>query len=198
MAINSKKAKNKSALALFQNSEILLLNRRVAGRILIFLGLFLICTIFLLTQLGSISPQKKQVIFESVPSEIYVSGIEFKDSSQKLEVKKGTFQFNSWKIDENYPVYLDLSGVPGQPGNIVIYGHNKKEVFGNLHKLKKDEQIILYSSTGDRYVYKIDSIKQVFPNQVEVLQQGKDQRITLFTCTGILDSMRLVVTGNRV
>jgi LPXTG-site transpeptidase (sortase) family protein len=91
---------------------------------------------------------------------------------------------------------------PGQNGNMVLSGHisspNEGAVFHHLPDLKIGEGVIV--ATDERqYLYRVEDIKTVTPDQVSVLDQTPDPTATLITCVpdGIY-SHRLVVTARLV
>jgi LPXTG-site transpeptidase (sortase) family protein len=91
---------------------------------------------------------------------------------------------------------------PGQNGNMVLSGHisspNEGAVFHHLPDLKVGEGVIV--ATDERqYLYRVEEIKTVTPDQVSVLDQTPDPSATLITCVpdGIY-SHRLVVTARLV
>lgn len=171
--------------------------KKVFGRVLISFGVFTILVTIFLTQMAYIAPNKQTVVLnESTVTTNSLSSIRFNDTTYKLE--KGTFKYGLWPLSDSNPVYLESSGNPDQPGNIIIYGHNTPKIFGSLSLLKEGSEVILTTSYSTFLVYKIDTIKKVFPQEVDILQQGSEERLTLFTCTGLFDSMRLVVSGKRI
>jgi LPXTG-site transpeptidase (sortase) family protein len=91
---------------------------------------------------------------------------------------------------------------PGQNGNMVLSGHisspSEGAVFHHLPDLKVGEGVIV--ATDERqYLYRVEDIKTVTPDQVSVLDQTPDPTATLITCVpdGIY-SHRLVVTARLV
>lgn len=104
-----------------------------------------------------------------------------------------TYSAGEWTVSENHASYLTDSAIPGEPGNIIIYGHNKREIMGNLRALKGHEQITLTLSDGSKKQYQVESIKQVSPTQTDLLTQTDSEVLTLYTCSGFLDSQRFVV-----
>jgi LPXTG-site transpeptidase (sortase) family protein len=99
--------------------------------------------------------------------------------------------------------YRELGRVGGR-GNAVISGHvvtiNEGNVFRNLNKLNFGDAVQVQTDQGS-FTYIIEDMKLVKPNQVEVMEQTKDYRLTLITCGGEFDSRsrsfsdRLVVVG---
>lgn len=49
-----------------------------------------------------------------------------------LDVEEGKIENGVWQISEKGATHLDISANPGDGGNIVIYGHNKKHLFGPI------------------------------------------------------------------
>ena len=86
-------------------------------------------------------------------------------------------------------------------GNFCVLGHNynKKEMFGNLKKLVKDDKVILTNMYGQKVEYIVYDIYIIKPNEVECLQQETygNREVTLITCTtGALK--RLVIKATEV
>lgn len=158
--------------------------------------LVLVGTIFL-TQMAYISPDKEMVVLsKEITNYSFPTSLQFQNNT--FDIEKGTFKYGLWPLSDSKPVYLESSGTPGQSGNIIIYGHNTSKVFGNLDALQQGSEVTLTTNSNEIFIYKVDLIKKVFPQDVEILQQGSEERITLFTCTGLFDSMRLIVSGTRI
>jgi LPXTG-site transpeptidase (sortase) family protein len=171
--------------------------KKILGRTLMTCGCFLIVGTIFLTQMAYITPTKQTVVFSKETSNtIYPTSIKIQNRS--LDLEKDTFKYGLWPLSDEKPVYLETSGTPGQSGNIVIYGHNTPKIFANLHNLQQGSEVTLITNDNQTFTYQINSIKKVFPQDVEILQQGREEQITLFTCTGLFDSMRLVVSGKRI
>lgn len=98
------------------------------------------------------------------------------------------------------PAHLAGSALPGQPGNVVIFGHVNiwGSVFLNLHALKPGDQVILLTSWG-RYVYQVTGSTEINPSDTQAVAPRKGPpTVQLITCTGLLDNHRLVVTAKLV
>lgn len=90
---------------------------------------------------------------------------------------------------------------PGEQGNVVIIGHRfqyippAKNTFFNLDKIKIGDSIKVGSDNGD-FIYIVTDIKVVEPNDISILKQTNDYRLTLVTCTPLWTSeKRLVITA---
>ena len=101
-------------------------------------------------------------------------------------------------------VHYPGTPLPGQSGNVVITGHSSyypwdpgrfKDVFAVLHNLKEGDEIIIFHRQ-QKYTYRVGEIRKVFPYEVDVLNDFKDDRLTLITCTPIGTNLRrLIITA---
>lgn len=103
-----------------------------------------------------------------------------------------------WPLSNNSAVYLDGSGQIGKTGNAVIYGHDTNKVFSGLKKLIPGDQITLRTKEGDEYIYQIELVQTITPDQTHILAPTSDERITLYTCEGIFSQKRRVLVAIRV
>lgn len=104
-------------------------------------------------------------------------------------------------------VHYPNTALPGQAGNVVIFGHSSgqwwapgdyKFIFTRLDKLKTNDQIII-ESAGTRYIYKVYESFVVLPTDVEVLKQSSEYDLTLITCTPVgSNSKRLIIKARQV
>ena len=70
--------------------------------------------------------------------------------------------------------------LPGQRGNVAITGH-RDTFFRPLRNIRKYDEIRLTTLSGS-YRYRVDSIKVVEPEDMEVLDNSDDAILTLVTC----------------
>jgi LPXTG-site transpeptidase (sortase) family protein len=119
--------------------------------------------------------------------------IEIPSRKINLSVEQAFVEQNHWQISEKGVSHLSLSASPGQGGNIVMYGHNKKNIFGPLVGLKKGTKIVLTTKDGQKHTYLVADTFEADPNQVEILNPTNSEVLTLYTCTGFADSKRFVV-----
>lgn len=171
--------------------------QKLIGRLMMSIGVLVLVGTIFLTQMAYISPDKEMVVLsKEITNYSFPTSLQFQNNT--FDIEKGTFKYGLWPLSDSKPVYLESSGTPGQSGNIIIYGHNTSKVFGNLDALQQGSEVTLTTNSNEIFIYKVDLIKKVFPQDVEILQQGSEERITLFTCTGLFDSMRLIVSGTRI
>lgn len=97
-----------------------------------------------------------------------------------------------WELSETTASHGVGSANPGEIGNTVIFAHARDELFGPIRYIKKDEDI--YILTKDRWFrYRVAETKLVDPSQIEHIKSSDAEELTLFTCSGFLDTKRLIV-----
>lgn len=128
--------------------------------------------------------------YTEYPVRIHISSI-----GVDLPIIQSRIEDNTWETSKEGISYLTSSPVPGKKGNSIMYGHNWNNLLGDLHKANPGDSIEIEYNTGLVRIFKIHAMGTVTPDQTHVLLPSNDVRITLYTCTGFLDSKRLVVTA---
>lgn len=89
----------------------------------------------------------------------------------------------------------------GENGNVVITGHSSyfpwdpgrfKDVFALLHEVVVGDDIIVYRDQKP-FRYRVYQTKVITPDQVEVLTQEGDDRLTLITCTPVGTNLKRLI-----
>jgi LPXTG-site transpeptidase (sortase) family protein len=168
------------------------------GKILIFLGiLLLIFGNYLVYERYS----SKKLEFESVktvktanststPVKITIPSLGIENTIYGAKIID-----NNWETTTRGISYLSDSPVPGEKGNSILYGHNWPSLLGNLTKIKTGDKINVTMDNGEERIFIVKFTYEVNPNQTQILNPTNDRRITIYTCTGFLDSKRFVVTA---
>lgn len=96
---------------------------------------------------------------------------------------------------------------PDEGGNFVVTGHSSyypwdpgrfKDVFALLHNVVLGDRIVVFHEQK-KYLYQVSDIKVVLPEEVNILGNTGDDRITLITCTPIGTNLkRLIVTAKLI
>ncbi len=102
---------------------------------------------------------------------------------------------NEWETSSVGVSYLTSSPLPGDQGNSVMYGHNWPNLLKRLKEVAPGDKIVVNRSGSPGLSYTIHFVSVVTPDQSHIYSNTNDQRLTLYTCTGFLDSKRLVVTA---
>lgn len=136
--------------------------------------------------------QEKKETTGEIPIQIVIpqAGID-------IQVKRSEIVNGYWEVFEESAGWGVESGYPGSPGNQVIFAHARERLFLDLTKAKIGTNI--YVMTGENwYKYETKEIKEVFPDQVEIVAPTEDETLTLYTCSGYKDQKRLVLVAKRV
>jgi LPXTG-site transpeptidase (sortase) family protein len=101
--------------------------------------------------------------------------------------------------------HFPTSVFPGQRGNVVVIGHRflhlppRKDTFFNLEDIKSGESIVITQinpedNQTETLTYIVVETKIVEPNDISIIEESQDYRLTLITCTPLWTSeKRLVV-----
>lgn len=95
----------------------------------------------------------------------------------------------------------------GDTGNVVLTGHSSyfpwdpgrfKDVFALLHEIVVGDELIVYHDQKP-FRYRVYKTQVVTPDQIEVLTQEGEDRLTLITCTPVGTNLkRLIVLAKPV
>jgi len=77
--------------------------------------------------------------------------------------------------------HVEGTGLVGSRGNIAIAGHRDRH-FRKLEWIHRDDQIVLTSRDGARYVYRVEWSRLFNPGDIEVLDESHGPAVTLITC----------------
>jgi LPXTG-site transpeptidase (sortase) family protein len=88
--------------------------------------------------------------------------------------------------------FVKGSATPGSIGNSIFYGHNWTSLLGRLPGARIGDEVTITMDNGIVKTFVITKTKIVSPNDTEVLDDTNFSRLTLYTCTGFLDSKRFV------
>ena len=127
---------------------------------------------------------------KAFPKKITISKLKIELPIYPAEIKD-----NKWDATSSGVSYLSSSPVPGDLGNSIIYGHNWANLLGPITSLKPGDVIEIELNKGIKRKFVVRYTAIVNPNQTSILNPSKDNRITLYTCAGFLDSKRFVATA---
>lgn len=155
--------------------------------------------------LSSIYTKEKEEKIETqeYPKEEIIENYQGYKVSAKLEIPK--IKLETYVLEEFSNESLNVSVTkfwgpnPNEVGNLCIAGHNfqNKNMFHNLRKLKKGDNIFITSNENGKVQYSIYNVYKVLPEDVGCLSQetnGKKE-ITLITCTN--DSKKRIIIKAR-
>jgi LPXTG-site transpeptidase (sortase) family protein len=99
----------------------------------------------------------------------------------------------NWSISPTDANHVAYSANPGTPGNIIVFGHNTRNVFGKLRSVRPGTRILVTTGDGILYQYTVVSTDSVPTDKTDLLKPRAVETLTLYTCTGWMDSERFVV-----
>lgn len=102
---------------------------------------------------------------------------------------------DQWETTTLGASYLVSSPIPGEIGNSIIYGHDWTSLFGPLLNAIPGQRVEIEFKDKTQKKFIIEKISVVSSKESSILSATKDRRITLYTCTGFLDSQRMVVSA---
>jgi LPXTG-site transpeptidase (sortase) family protein len=114
-----------------------------------------------------------------------------------LAVKKSAVKGGYWEVFADSAGWGEGSGLPGEAGNQVIFAHAREGLFLPLRKIQEGESIYVVTNEG-WYSYEVIEIKEVFPNQTEVIKPTEDERVRVYIWFGLRDYKRLIVVAKRI
>lgn len=112
-----------------------------------------------------------------------------------LPVFEAKITNNIWPTTGLGAEYLETSPLPGTTGNSIIYAHNWESLFGKLRNVKTGDTVVITYPDKSKKTFVIEYTSIVSPTESTILAPSKDKRITLYTCTGFLDSHRFVAVA---
>ena len=123
--------------------------------------------------------------------------IHIKDPSNGLEInlpvdegfydeKTQTWTISGWKAQFAMPSLL----ANDVQGNTLIYGHNNKDAFGYLARMKPGAEAIITADNGRvfKYVYELEQVLQ--PDDVTVFKYDGPPTLVVQTCSGNWNELR--------
>jgi len=104
----------------------------------------------------------------------------------------------TWSVSPTAANHVHNSALPGEAGNIIIYGHNLNSVFGYLVDVRVGDYVSIVTNNANLYTYRITETRVVDPSQTFLLAPTTHEVVTLYTCTGLFDSLRFVARAEPV
>jgi sortase A len=105
-----------------------------------------------------------------------------------------------WSQLKRGPGHYPETPLPGQKGNVAIAGHRTTygQPFHNFDKVEPGDEVLFETLQGE-FTYEVTEIKIVEPDQVEILEDQGDDRVTLIACHPKYSAaQRIIVIGKLV
>ncbi len=176
---------------------------KLLSRLFIISGVFLLLFGFLLlyqryapNRLAFATEPESTVILNElvdVPSRLIIPGRSINQPIFLSEVLAG-----KWGVSPSGVSFLHQSVLPGEVGNSIMYGHNWSSILGDLETVLPDDVIRVEFQSGKHVLFEVEYVFEVEPSQVDILGPVNYARLTVYTCSGFLDSKRLVVVARKI
>jgi len=127
------------------------------------------------------------------PVQVIIPSLKIDILIETADIKNGI-----WEISYNSATFLNSSSRPGEGGNTVIYGHNKKAIFGSLPYLSVGQKVTIKTEDGTLLSYQVYKKDFVKPDRIDLVSPTDHEELTLFTCWGLFDSQRVVVKAKPI
>jgi len=112
-------------------------------------------------------------------------------SIPKVKIKKAVVEIGGIQVKKSL-IHYPGTALPGEFGNVVIFGHSVlpvfynpqdyKSIFSLIPTLEKGDKIYVFFD-GIEFIYEVVSYKEAKPEDVNVLEQRFDQQtLSLVTC----------------
>lgn len=98
-------------------------------------------------------------------------------------------------IDGVWPVFPNSAGFITNGKNVIIYGHNKNNIFGPIRYIKLGAIVEILDSNNKIHKYEVVETDTVYPDNLEYIKEKKEETLTLYTCVGFFDSKRFIVVA---
>jgi LPXTG-site transpeptidase (sortase) family protein len=136
----------------------------------------------------------RHLVFASESSVATPIAISIESLALNLPIYPSSINEGKWETTKDGVSYLATSPLPGELGNSIIYG-NWGNLLGSLELINPGGKINIKMSSGKTLSYIVHFVTVVTPDETHIYGNTPDYRLTLYTCTGFLDSKRLVVTA---
>ncbi len=111
------------------------------------------------------------------PTKLLISGVKI-----DLPIIESKIVDGVWETTQEGVSHLDISANPGEDGNIVLYGHNKKRLIGSLPYVSMGAKIQVVTDDGVTHNYKVYSKRKVEDTDVSIALDTPSEVLTIYTC----------------
>lgn len=117
-----------------------------------------------------------------------------------FEIKEGEYDDNTrtWTLSKDSVYFANLSAPANNvSGTTLIYGHNRKNLFGVLFKLQAGDKAIVSTDNGHVFHYTLSEVADVSPDDTKLaIDKDGNPRLVLQTCIGLFWEKRQLFIFN--
>lgn len=136
------------------------------------------------------TPHPVTAATQLVPTRIAIPRLSIDLPIIPAEIRAG-----QWDTTTQGVSHLSTSAIPGETGNSILYGHNWRNLLGRLPNIQNGDEFYITMSDGSTRRFIVTATAIVRPEQTALLEPTGDTRLTLYTCIGIFDQNRFVLTS---
>lgn len=151
------------------------------------------------------APASKVATPQSTPTQSVVSGhpvrLQIPSLNFDLQIIDGVYNVKAqtWNLTTNKVQYATITPEPNSAnGNTFMYGHNRREVFEFLYKIKPTAQAIVTTDNGHEFTYSYVGAHTTDPNDDSLFNYQGAPILTLQTCSGPVYQYRQLFTFSLV
>lgn len=159
-------------------------------------GVSLIRAGFLTVQRFLTKPSYHPLLAEIQQKPTLPSALKLPHQPATLPIIPTTVLNGVWSLSGDGVSLLEENSGQNDTGYI-MYGHNWQSLLGSLNQTQIGETITLTYPTGKTETYIVHSKFSVPANRLDVLGLANAQTLLIYTCSGFLDTQRLVVLAQR-
>jgi LPXTG-site transpeptidase (sortase) family protein len=126
--------------------------------------------------------QSAESYVEGKPVRLQIPSLEI-----DLPIAGGVFneKTREWTLSRDKVHYALSTPLPNNShGNTFMYGHNRREVFRSLAKIKLNEQVLVTTDNGRTFVYTFIGSYETTPDDDTPFRYSGKPMLTVQTCSG--------------
>ena len=138
------------------------------------------------------SAQTASIRIEGKPTRLQIPAL-----TLDLPVADGIYykQSKTWSLSNNKAHYALITPLANnEDGNTFIYGHNRREVFKNLNKIKTGDKAVITTDNGHTFTYIFRSSLETNPYDDSLFSYKGSPILTIQTCSGLWYQNRQLFT----
>lgn len=137
------------------------------------------------------SAASASVVPKSTPTQQVVSGhpvrLQIPSLGFDLSIIDGVYNSKSrtWNLTTNKVQYATITPEPNNvSGNTFMYGHNRREVFEFLYKIRPGAQVLVITNNEHVFTYEYVGAHTTSPSDASLFNYQGPSILTLQTCSG--------------
>lgn len=145
-------------------------------------------------QQNSSTTLSSKYVIKGRPTKVIIPALALEN---KLETGVYDAKTHTWSLSQVNAHYAEQSAPANlEGGNVFVYGHNSKNIFGRLNQMVLGQEAILETTNQLRFYYQLASISEVQPSDVWALDYSGPPILTIQTCTGNWNEKRQMFRFN--